>query len=283
MATRSLLTSATATSRRRLTHPAEYPDLRLRLQASYGLYQDSGLVTAAAADNDPVGAWMHWRRPTLKFLQATAGKRPVLKLAATPAGGNALRFTASANSVLAVTLNATAGVRDMDFRVQEHTAIAAVRFWEAPTATGILFGNNNGSNFYLGAGTTNSLRGSFQNAGSTQRIIGGSTNNAFTPGTGASNWLVVASRLKKTAGDFATGDMEQFLKLSSGVTVPAVSRPAEGSLLNTTSTIWNIGALTSSANPLSMDLAELNIYGAALTDAQIDELIAELKVEHGIT
>jgi hypothetical protein len=44
-----------------------------------------------------------------------------------------------------------------------------------------------------------------------------------------------------------------------------------------------VGSLTAGTNHGSVDLAELNVYGGALTDTEITELIAELKLTHGIT
>lgn len=52
----------------------------LWLKADAGTFQDSGLTTPAAANNDPVGGWRS-QVGSLDWVQATAGARPLLKTA----------------------------------------------------------------------------------------------------------------------------------------------------------------------------------------------------------
>lgn len=53
----------------------------LWLVADRGLFQDSGYTTPAAADGDPLGGWQDQSGNGRHATQATAAKRPVLKLA----------------------------------------------------------------------------------------------------------------------------------------------------------------------------------------------------------
>jgi hypothetical protein len=52
----------------------------LWLKADLGTFQDTGLVTPAALDGDPVGGWQDQSGNGNHATQATAGKRPALKL-----------------------------------------------------------------------------------------------------------------------------------------------------------------------------------------------------------
>lgn len=77
--------------------PRNIPGLKLWLDAQLSpLWQDSAMTTKAAADADPVGAWGDYSGNGNHALQATAGKRPALKLAI-QAGRPVLRFTAASS------------------------------------------------------------------------------------------------------------------------------------------------------------------------------------------
>lgn len=54
--------------------------MALWLKADAGVYQDSGLITPAALDGDPVGGWFDWSPFGHHVSQSTSTKRPALKL-----------------------------------------------------------------------------------------------------------------------------------------------------------------------------------------------------------
>lgn len=66
--------------------PASIEGLKIWLDAAVGTYQESTMDTAAAADGDPVGAWVSIVGDHA-FIQATSDSRPALKLAANGING----------------------------------------------------------------------------------------------------------------------------------------------------------------------------------------------------
>ena len=66
--------------------------LKLWLRADRGLFQDSGGTTPATADGDPVGLWQDGSGQGNHVSQATASKRPTLRLGVTPSGRPVVRF-----------------------------------------------------------------------------------------------------------------------------------------------------------------------------------------------
>jgi hypothetical protein len=283
MASRTVATLSGSSTRRRIGHPTEYSDLRLRLLASQGVYQDNAQATLAALDQDPIGTWMDPPRPYLKFTQATAANKPKLLLAATPAAGNAVRFNKTDQTLLSVALNGAATIRQSDFRIQEHTVIGAFRAWEAPSATALVFAPQNSSNFYAGLASGNTLGHSYQNfnGGAPQQKTSATQQSSYTTNA----WFVAMWRLRLVSGDYNTGVMEDYILSSTGVSRLQTRSGVDalGSNLNTSSGVWCLGGLTAGSSHISIDVAELNVYGAALADALITDLIAELKAQHGIT
>lgn len=73
--------------------------LTLDLDARTGLFQDTGGVTPAAADGDPVGLWRDQSGGARDFSQATGISKPLLKLAQVN-GKPALRFDGVDDNIL---------------------------------------------------------------------------------------------------------------------------------------------------------------------------------------
>src|SRR4051794_15888095 len=61
--------------------PPDLANLKVWLKADAGTFQDAALTTPATANNDPVGGWSDQSGSGAVLTQATAGKRPLLKLA----------------------------------------------------------------------------------------------------------------------------------------------------------------------------------------------------------
>jgi len=61
--------------------PDDLSDLLLWVKSDAGLFQVSGCTTAAVSDTDPVGCWEDQSSNGNHIIQATASKRPQLKLA----------------------------------------------------------------------------------------------------------------------------------------------------------------------------------------------------------
>jgi hypothetical protein len=71
--------------------PTDVTGLQLWLKADAGLYQDAAKTTPATLDDDPVGAWEDQSGNGEDATQATASKRPLLKLAIVN-GQSVIRF-----------------------------------------------------------------------------------------------------------------------------------------------------------------------------------------------
>jgi hypothetical protein len=85
--------------------PTSVSGLKLWLKADAGLWQDTAGTTAASADADPVGRWDDQSGQGNNVTQATAGKRPLLKLAIQN-GRPVIRFD-GADDFLSVALTLT--------------------------------------------------------------------------------------------------------------------------------------------------------------------------------
>ena len=259
---RNYTVTSTTTTRKRLTHPSEYADLRLRLVASEGLYTTSAYAALASADLDPVGVWCDRTHPAHKYEQATAGKRAQLILAATPAGGPAVRFASASSQYLALAGNT-------DLIAGNRTVICACRFTSI-AGLGVLVGASD-SNWYAGVLNT---------AKTTMRHLKADTAAQSTSAAGStlslSTWYVLAYRHTWDNGNNVTATMwrngTQLVSTSytTGITLP-------------TATTWHIGSSSGAAGFLDGDIAELNVYGDDLTDAEIALLTYDLMREHGIT
>jgi hypothetical protein len=70
--------------------PLTLTNLSLWLKGDAGTYQDSGFVTPATADGDPVGGWQDQSGNARHFAQASGASRFTLKLAANGINGRAV-------------------------------------------------------------------------------------------------------------------------------------------------------------------------------------------------
>jgi hypothetical protein len=113
--------------------PSQIAGLALWLRADLGVYQDTGLTTPAVADGDPVGGWQDQSGTGNHALQATAGKRPLLKLAIQN-GQPVLRFDAT-NDFLQATLVSTLTQPYTGFLVCKTTNVGrGDAFYDGPAA-----------------------------------------------------------------------------------------------------------------------------------------------------
>ena len=259
MATRT----AIAVPRRRLAYPESVSGLEARLLASHGLFQLSTLGTVAAANADPVGAWLDVLDPNvLRWIQATAGKRPTLLTSATPNGKPAVRFTAASSQMLAATTSV--------FLDTQRTVIVAIRPNGAVASTTPFLARSNNNNWYAALAATNRPFVSYTNGAAAQETKA-TANGTLT----ADAWHVIGYRWAVSGSDVTVrilvNDTTDFsVTDADGMTTPS-------------GTAWVLGALQASSNFLNGDIAELDYWGRALTDAEFEDTVGEVMVEYGIT
>lgn len=124
--------------------PDNIPGLKIWLDAAVGTYQESTLTTVAAADDDPVGAWISMANG-YAFIQATADSRLTLKTGANGINGlPVLRGDGTADhlKIASAMLNASSGTVIAVYQVPDETPAAGaallssddeasgVRLWE---------------------------------------------------------------------------------------------------------------------------------------------------------
>lgn len=255
----------TAVIRRGSTHPEYFRSgLMMRLRAEVGLHQLSTLGDYAAATADPVGAWVDNYNPRLLWSQVTAGKRPTLLNLATPAGGPCVRFVSANSSVLQQTSSA--------FLTQSHTVLAVLRLPIAPTATQLVLANGT-TNWQAGftLSTTNPIfRTSYAKTDTTQRAANSAIGIVQINQWAVAAWSVELTGTDPTARYYWNTTMEEDLFAGEGITVP-------------TGTSWALGAASSAASFLDMDLAEINVWCPALAPADLQAVVYDRMARHQIT
>jgi hypothetical protein len=88
--------------------PSTIAGLVLWLKSDAGLFQDAAGTTPASADGDPVGRWADQSGQGNHLTQATAAKRPTLKLAQVN-GRSAVQFVPASSTLLASAAGAVTG------------------------------------------------------------------------------------------------------------------------------------------------------------------------------
>lgn len=266
------MTRLTASGRRGLQDPRQYAGLFLHMRVR-DKWQESTFATDAALEGDPVGALsVPGRRVNLpRWVQATSGKRPTLLLAATPGGQNALHFDGAAQQSLAA-----ASFPDPNW--YEHTAYVVIRPTITPTAAAPVLAASGQSNWYVGATTTDRVIASWRDNGATVRTLSSTAGDLLI-----NSWQIIGFRLKAASSlDYTTGAPTVTFLLSNGTQHDTVVSASVGLQLPVTTT-WRIGALSDTGNPFTGDVAGIDAYVGAQTDAQMAAIMAELKREFAIT
>jgi hypothetical protein len=130
--------------------PLQISGLAVWLRADLGVWQDTGLSTPAVADNDPVGGWQDLSGAGNHAVQATAGKRPLLKLNIQN-GRPVLRFDAT-DDFLQATLVSTLTVPYTGFLVGKTTSVArGDAFYDGHAAVQNLF-DSDGTHYRMVSG-----------------------------------------------------------------------------------------------------------------------------------
>ena len=226
--------------------------LLLWLAADSGghLWQESTRITPATQDGDPVGAWDDVSGAGRNALEATVGKRPLLKLAIQN-GKPVLRFDGVDDWM--ATPSITFG--------SAYTVIMAVI---APTINKILL--ESGPN-------TNSSAGFLLYSGSPNGQVFGGSGGPFTYG-GTDLHAVGMQVLTTLATSAATADV-----FKNGT--------SQGPQTRTFGTIGavvvNVGARSGGTLPLNGDIAEVIVYDHALTTGDRQLVERGLGTKYGVT
>lgn len=155
------------------SYPPQKAALQVWLDAAVGTYQDAAMTTAAVADADPIGGWADQSGKGNHATQATAGLRPVLKLAQLNGKPSVLWTAASAQYLSAN--GAAAAFAGTNIPV---TIVAVMKY---VTNTGQF-------SFCLASSGSTNQRGEFYQASTPQyQITLRSDANAQTVTTGGTN------------------------------------------------------------------------------------------------
>lgn len=222
--------------------PSSPSNLLLWLKADAGTFQDSTKLIAASADNDPIGAWADQSGGGLDFTQATAGKRPTLKLSIQN-GKPVIRFTTASSTTLAGTLNALAGASAFTLFMVVSTSV--------PSA-----------NQRALSGDNNKLLVQWSGSSLLTRVDGSNIYNG-------PSWTTTSFRQIVVVYDGSQSGNENRLKLNvDGAWAP---HTFTGTIPATTAAggTFAIGSSSNgAANFLGGDIGEIIIYSSALTEQE---------------
>lgn len=146
-----------------------------------GLYQDSAKTTPATADTNPVGAWADQSAAGHDVLQATSGKRPILKVGIL-------------NGFPVVRAD---GIDDL---------LAAAYTRNQPHAVLLVAKVTSPSNSYLADGTATNQSSVIAASTSTARIYAGASVVDITAGVDTTEWLIWAARFNGASSHLAILD-----------------------------------------------------------------------------
>ena len=225
--------------------PLDIAGIQLWLKADAGLWQDAAMTTPAVADTDPVGGWADQSGNANHATQATAGNRPLLKLAIQN-GRPVVRFDGTDDWL---------GLPNAAMPVQNHTVFAVVNATSNAGSKIIIARSYNYGAFYLCVLANNHPTGPRKlRLAVNDGLLTGTANADGTPA------LVVGRYDSANNKIFVNGADEQTAANAAGaINYNANDGATVGVLYDSNLSLF--------AAYMSGDVAELLLYNSALSTA----------------